>query len=112
MHAATLAAHRFGFSEPSLRPIAADPRGWVLGQMRQPSPLDATGLMGSAEAIQLERRVLQAVPAARAPTAMTSPGGAMVASAAPQPEPDPVRRQLRAASLRALQRRWQQVVAT
>ncbi|MFG5408349.1 hypothetical protein ABXN37_09795 [Piscinibacter sakaiensis] len=37
MHAAALAAHRFGYAETSLRPLAADPRGWVLAQFDAPA---------------------------------------------------------------------------
>ncbi len=115
MHTATLAAHRFGFSETSLQPLKSDPRGWVLAQFRQPQPLDERGLMGSAEAGLLTRQVLGAVlngavnnvAPATAAADMASP-----AAAAALATPDPNRQLLRRANAQAVQRRWQQVVAT
>ncbi len=113
MHPATLAAHRFGFSETSLQPLKSDPRGWVLAQFRQPQPLDERGLMASPEAGVLTRQVLSAVlngavnnvaPAAPADMASTPP--AVVAAT------DPNRQLLRRANAQAVQRRWQHVVAT
>ncbi len=110
MQAATLAAHRFGLAETSLRALQADPRGWVQAQFRDPQPLDDRGLLGSAEVGPLTRRVLRRAltsatpkPAASAPEAIT---------AAPAEAADPARRMLRRASLDALQRRWQHAVAT
>ena len=60
MNASTLAAHRFGFGETSLRALQGDPRGWVLAQWREPAPLDDSGLLGTAEVTPLRRRVLRA----------------------------------------------------
>ena len=122
MQAATLAAHRFGFAETSLRPLQADPRGWVLAQWRAPAALDERGLLGSAEVVPLTRRVLQAALTGNAATAMVPPGGMpreMAAPALPALAASAVggagqadRRALRRANLEALQRRWQHIVVT
>ncbi|GAP35443.1 DUF1800 domain-containing protein [Piscinibacter sakaiensis] len=140
MHAAALAAHRFGYAETSLRPLAADPRGWVLAQFDAPAPLDPRGLAGTAEIAPLTRAVLQAalgaLPAAEtraeararrgtgpAPSetapSMASPAAdraAPAAAAAPAPTPPAEalapRAALRRANLAAWQRRWQQVIDT
>ncbi len=118
MQAATIASHRFGFSETSLKPLQTDPRGWVLAQFRNPAPLDASGLIGSAEIVPLGRRVVQAALTNAAQEKMT---GTLPEKAAPDPAKsgtlgaataNPARKQLRQASTLALQRRWQQVVST
>lgn len=57
MQAATIASHRFGYTETSLRAVQPDPRGWVLSQFRQPFHMDATGLIDSASAMALTREV-------------------------------------------------------
>jgi uncharacterized protein (DUF1800 family) len=122
MLAATLAAHRFGFSETSLRPLQADPRGWVLAQWRAPAAPDEQGLLGSAEVVPLTRRVLQAALMQNAAAAIAPPGTAgremvmpalpaLPASAAGLPV-NAERRALRRAVLEARQRRWQHIVAT
>lgn len=111
MQASTLAAHRFGFSEPSLQPLGSDPRGWVLAQLRQPAPLDGTGLISGPDAWLLTRKYLDGVlgvPANGAPSIAL----AMAQPAAVAPTADPLRQQLRRASGLALQRRWQHMVAT
>jgi hypothetical protein len=64
MHTATLAAHRFGYSETSPRALQADPRGWVVDQFKAPSMPEKDGMIGSAEAAALTRDVLRAAPAA------------------------------------------------
>lgn len=118
MQAATLAAHRFGFSETSLQPLRADPRGWVLVQFDKPDAFDAAGLVATPEAIALQRRVVDAALNAPAPAvaAPISPTGDMMQppAAAPKaaaaPAPDPNRQALRKANVQAMQRRWQQVV--
>lgn len=118
MTTATLAAHRFGFAETSLRALQGDPQGWVLAQWREPAPLDERGLLGSTDIAPLTRRVLQAALGNGAAAAMpVSPAAietmaAVPARAASAPEPSPDRRALRRATLDALQRRWQHVVAT
>jgi uncharacterized protein (DUF1800 family) len=101
MNAAALAAHRFGFGEPDLAALGADPRGWVLAQVQQPASPDTGGLKTSAEMLLLSRRVLR--------TALQAPpdGGSQAERA-----PDPDRRALVGASLQDLQRRWQHVVET
>ena len=127
MHPTSIAAHRFGFSETSLRPLQNDPRGWVLAQLRTPTPLDANGLLASAEVVPLTRRVLQAALTNNAANAMVaapaalSPGmesrtvampalQALQAGAGNEANAD--RRALRRSHLEALQRRWQHVVST
>jgi uncharacterized protein (DUF1800 family) len=137
MQASTIAAHRFGFAETSLRSLQADPRGWVLDQWRSPAPLDERGLLGTADIAPLTRRVLQAALGNQAAAAMLPatpgrpglPGTAAAAapgasSAAPAmalpaaaaasaaPELTAARRELRRANLDALQRRWQHVATT
>ncbi len=94
MQAVSLAAHRMGFSETSLQAVQGDPRGWVLAQFTRPAPLDANGLIGSAEAGAMTRRVLRASAPATEAAGSTD------------------RAELRRASVEALQRRWQHVVAT
>jgi uncharacterized protein (DUF1800 family) len=105
MHAATLAAHRFGYSETRLRALQGDPRGWVLDQLKSPSTPDDRGLMGSAEAAALTREVLRA---ALAP----APAASMAAEAEANQAPSVDRQRLRRANLAAQQRRWQHIVAT
>lgn len=105
MNAVTIASHRFGYSETSLRAIQSDPRGWVLAQFARPSPFDASGLIDSAAALKLTREVLTA--ARQTPTAAANPMpmdelGAMT----------PSRQTLRQTNLLGLQRRWQHVVST
>jgi len=98
MQSAAIASHRFGYSEPSLQAIAADPRGWVQAQLARPQAFDATGLLTGPQAyalgLEVLRRNLQATDAE--------------AEAAAQPW----RRQLREANLAGLQRRWQHAVTT
>ena len=60
MHAATIAAHRYGFGETSLQPLRSDPRGWVLAQFRRPEVPDAGGLVTGPEAVLLTRQALRA----------------------------------------------------
>mgnify|MGYP003372390787 CR=1 FL=1 len=59
MKAASIASHRFGFSEPRLAAVQSDPRGWVLDQFRHPANLDSAGLMDSVSALQMTREVLK-----------------------------------------------------
>jgi uncharacterized protein (DUF1800 family) len=80
MHAAAIAAHRFGYSETSLRPLQSDPRGWVLAQWREPAPLDARGLLGSAEAGPLTRRVLRNALTNQAANGLLGPAAAASAA--------------------------------
>lgn len=123
MHPTSIAAHRFGFSETSLRPLQSDPRGWVLAQWRAPTPLDASGLLASSEVAPLTRRVLQAAltnNAANAmlpapgmePRTMAAPAMSALAASAAGNELNADRRALRRANLEGLQRRWQLVVTT
>jgi uncharacterized protein (DUF1800 family) len=107
MQAATLAAHRFGYSETSLRALQGDPRGWVLDQLKSPAAPDERGLLGSAEAAALTRDVLRVALAPAAAASMSAP--------AANERPDavsPERQRLRRANLAAQQRRWQHIVAT
>lgn len=103
MHAATLAAHRFGFSETSLRAVQADPQGWVLAQFSagsaQQHPFNAQALPDGPTALRLTREVLR--------TALRPQGGSDDDSARRD-----ARQALRQANQRGLQRRWQHTVAT
>jgi uncharacterized protein (DUF1800 family) len=105
MQAATTAAHRFGFSETSLRAIESDPRGWTLTQMKSPEALDERGLLSSG-----------AVATATVALARSMRPGAATPIAT-QPEPEPAARKadrqpLREARLDAMQRHWQHTVTT
>lgn len=56
LFAAAIAAHRFGLGEPTLAPLADDPRGWLLAQI---GPADAPrggDARASAERLALLRR--------------------------------------------------------
>ncbi len=105
MNAATIASHRFGYSETSLRAIQADPRGWVLAQFAKPAPFDASGLLDSASALKLTREVLRAARQTPSVDDKTMPKDELGAMT-------PSRQTLRQTNLRGLQRRWQHVVAT
>jgi uncharacterized protein (DUF1800 family) len=100
MHAATLAAHRFGYAEPTLVALRADPRGWVLAQFdagRSRKAFDASGLADGSEALRITREALR--------TALR-----------PQEADERGRREARLALRRinraGLQRRWQYIVGT
>lgn len=108
MQIATIASHRFGFSEPSLGPLEADPRAWVLDQFKRPAAFDSTGLIDSARALALTREVLNAAQDLKRTEA---------APAGKPPLDDlgpltPSRKELRQTNLRGLARRWQHIVAT
>ena len=105
MQAATIASHRFGFSETSLRAIQADPRAWVHNQFKQPVAFDSSGLIDSAQAMALTRDVLKADKAATSATPAAPVSGAANALT-------PSRKTLRETNLRALERRWQHTIAT
>lgn len=93
MNTSSIAAHRFGFSETSLRPLQDDPRGWVLAQFRNPAAFDDRGLLGSAEIGPLTRRVLQAALTNNAAAALAPMASEMAASAAMATSPEsPARR--------------------
>ena len=95
MNEATIAAHRFGLGESTLSAVHPDPRGWVLEQLRAPSPLDATGLESTADMRAIGRRVLQAA----------------LQPAEPQGS-EQARSSVREAGLRDLQRRWHHRITT
>ena len=97
MQAATIASHRFGFSEPSLRNIGADPQAWVLDQFKRPAAFDNAGLIDSAQAMVLTREVLNA-----AKNAKQDDLGPLT----------PSRKELRQTNLRGLSRRWQHTITT
>ena len=103
MQAATIASHRFGYSETSLRQIQDDPRAWVLDQFKRPAPFDASGLLDGAQAWALSRDVLRA--------ALQLPGNDKE-SATPAPEVMVLRRDLRQANMAGLRRRWQHISTT
>jgi uncharacterized protein (DUF1800 family) len=98
MHAAAIASHRFGYSEPDLRAIGADARGWVQAQWLRPRAFDRSGLPSGTEAYALGIEVLRA--ALRGDD--DKPGA----------PPTPLRRQLRQTNVAMLQRRWQHMVST
>jgi uncharacterized protein (DUF1800 family) len=101
MHAAALAAHRFGYAETSLRTVQPDPRSWVLAQFPSSAgasnAFDARGLANSAEAVRVTRQVLDA-------------------ALRPQDSDEKQRREARQAlrqlNQQGLQRRWQHIVGT
>lgn len=99
MQAPALAAHRFGYAETSLRAMQADPRAWVQAQFavdrQDPTPFDASGLPGSANALALSAELLQA---------LRQPDGAEAVREA--------RQRLRALNAAGLQRRWQHIITT
>ena len=108
MQAATIASHRFGYSETSQRAIQSDPRAWVLEQFRNPAPFDSAGLIDSAQAMALTREVLKGALQAKPEP---SPG------AGNQPQDNlgpmtPSRKELRQTNMRGLERRWQHIIAT
>lgn len=98
---AAIASHRFGLGEPSLERVGNDPRAWVLGQLRKPSPLDTRDLLTTAQASRLTGELVRQI------RTIGQPGNQGV---------DPVRREtrteLRTHTLRALQQRWQHQVST
>jgi len=102
---ASIASHRFGYSEASLRTLQSDPRGWVLAQMAHPAPFDASGLINSADAITLTREVFKAARQTQSVTAKAAPMDELGTMT-------PSRQTLRQTNLRGLQRRWQHVVGT
>jgi hypothetical protein len=106
MQAATIASHRFGYTETSLRAVQPDPRGWVLDQFRQPSAMDASGLIDSVAAMQLAREVLKgALQAKPDADGKKKPDDALGPAT-------PSRLELRRTNMKGLQRRWQHIVAT
>lgn len=109
MNAATIASHRFGFTETSLGALQSDPRGWVLTQFKQPTPLDTQGLLDTEGALALTREVLRAVR--QASSARADPKISADEQATGNLRQD-TRRDLRQANMAALQRRWQHVVST
>jgi uncharacterized protein (DUF1800 family) len=115
--AASIAAHRFGLGEPDLRPLRADPRGWLLAQLDAPAAMDLAGLSDSATMLALGRRVLRAnlqgSPPAMSPPAPSAEAGSMAVSReAASAAADPDRPALRRAVAQGLQRRWQHAVTT
>jgi uncharacterized protein (DUF1800 family) len=98
MQAAAIASHRFGYSEPELQAIGADPRGWVQAQWSHPQAFDSAGLLTGIQAhalgLEVLRKALQA----------SDQQGDMAA--------EPARLQLRQANLSGLHRRWQHMVTT
>lgn len=98
MQASTIAAHRFGYAEPTLQPLGEDPRGWVQAQWLQSQGFDSTGLLTGVQAYELGLDVLRK-------NLQASSSQADMAA-------EPARRQLRQANLAGLQRRWQHMVAT
>ena len=106
MTPSALAAHRFGFSETSLRTTEADPRGWVLAQFKPggQTPFDGRGLGDSPAALRLTRSALTAAQSGSGPVS----DGAATAAAPPASD----RLALRRFFLQGLGRRWQHTIAT
>ncbi len=50
---AAIAAHRFGLGEPDLRPLGADPQGWLLAQIGPADPARGAGLLDTREGLLL-----------------------------------------------------------
>ncbi len=100
--AAYLAAHRFGWSETSVRAIASDPQGWVLAQWRQPQAPSAEGLADSAQMW----RMAQDRRRAKRQNARTDRQAGAPATAMDE------RDALRQANLAALSSRWNHIVST
>ena len=95
MQAAALAAHRFGYSETSLRGPQADPRAWVQAQIERPVPFDMEGLADGREALRITRELLRTN-----------------LSETLREQREAARRALRELNRAGLQRRWQHIVAT
>ncbi|MBC7917902.1 MAG: DUF1800 domain-containing protein [Rhodoferax sp.] len=108
MHAATIASHRFGYSETSLSAIKADPRAWVREQIERPQPFDSAGLVDSVQALVLTRDVLRA--ALSAPKVEPGQAGKQVMDNLGPLTPS--RKELRQHNVRGLARRWQHTIAT
>ncbi len=108
MHAATIASHRFGYSETSLSAIKADPRAWVQVQIERPQPFDSAGLIDSVKALVLTREVLKT--ALSAPK--VEPGQVGKQDMDDLGPLTPSRRELRQHNVRGLARSWQQTIAT
>ncbi|MDT7838791.1 DUF1800 domain-containing protein [Aquabacterium sp. OR-4] len=114
MHAAALAAHRFGYAETSLRALQADPQAWVLAQFSADSAaanaFDTRGLADAAAALRISREVLRTALQPQPAGSAAASGQGSAASA------DPARREARQAlrqlNLDGLQRRWQHTVRT
>jgi uncharacterized protein (DUF1800 family) len=87
--APVIASHRFGLSQTSLASVGADPRAWVMAQLRQPALFDPRGLPDSAAAAEMTRNPLRL--------------------ADPQSNE---RLRLREANLQSLRRRWQHQIET
>jgi uncharacterized protein (DUF1800 family) len=94
-HLAAVAAHRFGMGEADLATLGADPQAWVQQQLRAPAGFDAGGLLDTAQAGELGRRVL-----------------AQGAADGDERSRVEARQALRAAPLRAQGRLWQQQAAS
>ena len=98
MQAAAIASHRFGYSEPSLQTVGADPRGWVSAQWSHPQAFDSSSLLNGVQAYALSLEVLRK--------------NLQASDAQADKDAEPARRQLRQANLAGLQRRWQHMVTT
>jgi uncharacterized protein (DUF1800 family) len=84
--AAALAAHRFGLGEPTLEPLAADPRGWLVQQIGPARPQLGDGLASGVEGV---RRFAQFLREQRRPGA--APEAGMAAAMAPGVDPQDTR---------------------
>jgi uncharacterized protein (DUF1800 family) len=105
MQQATIASHRFGFSESNLTALQADPRGWVLEQFKRPAAFDSNGLIDSVQALILTRDVLKAALSAKQPEMEKVPKDELGAMT-------PSRKELRQTNIKGLARRWQHTIET
>lgn len=81
--AAALAAHRFGLGERDLRPLGADPQGWLLAQLGPAEPQRGEGLVDGAQGV----RRFAAVPREQRRLRACAPA---MAATPPAPAADPV----------------------
>ena len=105
MQQATIAAHRFGFSEGSQQFIQDDPRSWVLEQFKRPVALDTQGLIDSVQALSLTRQVLKSALTAQQPDMENAPKDELGPMT-------PSRKELRQRNIQSLLRRWQHTIET
>lgn len=105
MQPATIASHRFGFSENSQQLLRVDPRAWVLEQFKRPAAFDASGLIDSAQALLLTRQVLKAALGAQPSESDKVPKDELGPMT-------PSRKELRQTNIHSLVRRWQHTIQT
>lgn len=102
MHAAALAAHRFGYAETSLRAQQPDPRAWVLAQFtpegERLNAFERGDLPDGAAALKITREAQRSA--------------LQTQDAAGEAERRRARQALRELNRAGLQRRWQHIIST